>query len=1095
MIKRLFLFLSFFTLLLTSALAETVTTTITITNARQTSYKKDEVTGNDLILLEGSVQLSVQNGSSTSEIKADKITYDRKTEILYAEGNVEITTKSSSSGAETTSASSLLLNTATLEGVFDGGRVVKTQTDAINLPSGSTLIVFSDLFANNQTNTITFKNSSLTFCDEEIPHWHIDASRTWLLPGGEFAFFNALLYVGSVPVFYFPAFYYPKDELVFNPVFTYRTREGYSFQTTTYLYGRKPLDTSSSTSSDSSTDSLAALYNFMKPSSLKEQKLEGLVLHNLDKDYTGDTSTYAKLFVDWYSRLGTFAGFDSKFAPSTKYLTSLDLDFYMGFSNTVFNYGSSYLSYDPLTAEKSYDYSYFMGLKLPFRYAGNFAMTLSKPFKLTLSLPIYSDPFFAYDFLTNRSESMDWISYFMDSTSSQTVSITEVSSFAWNMTSSYSPTIPSFLKPYLSSTSFSLTSQIDISSKSASGLSSSSLASGKSSYWLANTPLRKFYYPSSVTPLSASFSLSGTIFQYPKASSTSKSNTASLPYSLNEPELIKAAAEEKSEEDKKEAADGEPAEESALAKESALAEGQKTAEESADESYFEPTLPLLATSSPTVTQIVPFTYKLSYNLSSTLKSQVSYDSASLTTAEDFQWKNIKSTMYTVKMPFTINSAASYYGNFLSLTNTLSYSPIWQGHPNTDGYSDTEKATLKLADYKAQSQTISNTNSLSFKPFAYTDMFADSGISWSSTIKLYQRSFTGDADNPEWDNLFVDWDDDSCVTVNSVNVTASVKESDNFKQSFVLTSILPPLLRQYTAKLNFTFPYTSLTLSTGLKETSKGCAFSEWTKTPFTQSLSFSKKIFNSTLSLSQSYTYNIENQYSDSLKFAFSWYNFSSSFVYSYSKGADFKGEDSGWEYNSDLRFRPYSLNLSYTPSSKTFYTWFNRITFTPTLTTSLTADLVIPTNSYFVFTPGLTFKITDFFYLTFSSTSRNSVLYRYFQKMLGHEGLIPGEENIFKDLLNSFAFGNEALRQASGFKLKSMNLTMTHELHDWTFNFTMKITPRMVIDGSQRYYDFSPYVSIGIVWTPMQSMKTTIIREPESSTSANVIWKLNSDS
>jgi len=241
MIKRLFLFLSFFTLLLTSALAETVTTTITITNARQTSYKKDEVTGNDLILLEGSVQLSVQNGSSTSEIKADKITYDRKTEILYAEGNVEITTKSSSSGAETTSASSLLLNTATLEGVFDGGRVVKTQTDAINLPSGSTLIVFSDLFANNQTNTITFKNSSLTFCDEEIPHWHIDASRTWLLPGGEFAFFNALLYVGSVPVFYFPAFYYPKDELVFNPVFTYRTREGYSFQTTTYLYGRKPL--------------------------------------------------------------------------------------------------------------------------------------------------------------------------------------------------------------------------------------------------------------------------------------------------------------------------------------------------------------------------------------------------------------------------------------------------------------------------------------------------------------------------------------------------------------------------------------------------------------------------------------------------------------------------------------------------------------------------------------------------------------------------------------------------------------------------------------------------------------------------------------
>ena len=54
--------------------------------------------------------------------------------------------------------------------------------------------------------------------NEDDPHWHIDATRTWLLPGGELAMFNALLYVGYVPVLYLPAFYYPKDELVFNPV-------------------------------------------------------------------------------------------------------------------------------------------------------------------------------------------------------------------------------------------------------------------------------------------------------------------------------------------------------------------------------------------------------------------------------------------------------------------------------------------------------------------------------------------------------------------------------------------------------------------------------------------------------------------------------------------------------------------------------------------------------------------------------------------------------------------------------------------------------------------------------------------------------------
>ena len=113
MMKKFFLCVSlvFLTMLpLFSEDEEMEVTTITITNARETSYKKAEESGNDTILLEGSVELTVTKGSSTSEIKADRITYDRKTEMLYAEGNVHIVTKSSSSGGEETTASSLLLS-------------------------------------------------------------------------------------------------------------------------------------------------------------------------------------------------------------------------------------------------------------------------------------------------------------------------------------------------------------------------------------------------------------------------------------------------------------------------------------------------------------------------------------------------------------------------------------------------------------------------------------------------------------------------------------------------------------------------------------------------------------------------------------------------------------------------------------------------------------------------------------------------------------------------------------------------------------------------------------------------------------------------
>ena len=392
------------------------TTTITIKNARQTNYAKDEKTGNDTIILEGDVQLTVQKGNNTSEISANKIIYDRKTEMLYADGNVEITTKTSSSGGETTTASSLLLNTSTLEGVFDDGRVVQTKSDALQLPSGSTLIVFSDIFGKSESNVIAFKNSSLTFCDEPDPHWHIDASRTWLLPGGEFAFLNALLYVGPIPVLYFPAFYFPKDELIFNPVFGYSTRGGTFIQNTFYLYGRKPLDSSSSSSdeSDAGKESLRAVYNFIKPSVLKEQERQGLMLHNLDEDYSGDTTYYFKTMVDWYSLLGFMVGFDGNLNPNKDYISKLAFNLGIGFGNH----------------DKEKDKSSFLGLKLPFRYGGNFDFSLVKPFKITLTLPIYSDPLYYADY-SERNESMDWISFLTDGNNDDDDdSVNSISSFS-----------------------------------------------------------------------------------------------------------------------------------------------------------------------------------------------------------------------------------------------------------------------------------------------------------------------------------------------------------------------------------------------------------------------------------------------------------------------------------------------------------------------------------------------------------------------------------------------------------------------------------------------------------------------------------------
>ena len=1114
MSKRIFfvtvllLLFTFFTFAAGSSDGTPEVTVITINNARQTSYKKAEDTGNDTIVLEGSVSLSVQKGSSTNEIKADKITYDRKTEMLYAEGNVSITMKGGSSGNDTATATSLLMNTSTLEGVFDGGRIVQTQSDALNLPSGSTLIVFSDIFGKGNENVITFKNSSLTFCDEDPPHWHIDATRTWLLPGGEFAFFNALLYVGVVPVLYFPAFYYPKDELIFNPVFGYSKREGYYVQTTTYLWGRKPLNassnsktSSSSSSSDkesTSAESLKAVYNFIKPNSLKEQVREGLVLHNLDEDYKGDTSQYVKLMADWYSTLGYMIGVDGKLVPMKNYITRLDFNLMLGFSNTIFKQDGEYYPFSS-TGKTYKDESIFLGVKMPFRYAANLDFQLSKPFSLKISLPIYSDPYFNYDFKTNRMETMDWISYFLENTKDDDsdITVTEVSSFTWSAASSYSPTIPSFMKPYVSSLSLSMNNSVNISSKETTDFSSDNESS-----WKSYTPMKHFYYPSQVTPASVNMSMSGTIFSWPPKQSENK-KTPSYVITLNKPDELKTEKqleEErlKAEEEAKKAETSEVTEKSPDSDKSAKTDNDT--EETKIFEYLNPELSYTA-SKESVTDTM--TYALTYSLGMTAANQLAYASTNLKKSEDFDWSKIRTSMYNIKVPLSVSSKFNYGGNFFSVENKFSFSPVFQKHPfisddSEYGYTESEKNKLIISDYKSESRDIVNTNAVVFRPFIYVPFISDTSVSWNSNIKLYRRKFTGDdADNPEWEESFADWQDEESITVNSVSADVRAAELDKkFTQSLRFEAVMPPLLKKYTATLSLGFPYVSASLSTGFQEaradseenkaraeaarkageTLKNKDYEkEWKKSPLNQSLSIS--LFNSKLKISESFSYNLEDDNPDSLKISASAFGLNLSYVMSYVKGYDFDKDD-GWMIRSEKEFLPYSLSASYSLPSKTFYQWFNRITITPSLSTSVVADLLRPTNSYLLFSPSIKFKIHEFWELSFSATSRNSVLYWYFHNedgdLYSDWGGFPG--NVLYDLINSFRFDDDSKREGSGFKIKSFNMSMSHDLHDWKFNMTMKIEPRIITENGKKRYDFKPYITLGVVWNPMESMKTSII-------------------
>ncbi len=1057
-------------------------TVINIENARATKYEKDKETGNDLIILTGDVKISVSRSSTKNVISADSIRYDRTSEMIYAEGNVSLEQTTASAGNQNVTASSLMFNTSTLEGVFDDGRVVQVKSDAINLPSGSTLIVASDIFGRSESNTITFKNGELTFCDEEDPHWRIKASRIWLLPGGEFAFLNARLFVGPVPIFYLPAFYYPKDELVFNPVFGYEKRRGYFLRTTSYLYGRKPLDTSSSSSSSDSDSSekLKALFNFVKPSVLKDQKLEGLVLHNLDTDFTGNTTNYFKILGDYYSNLGYLAGIEGVFKPK-KYISSIEMNAKLGFSNTIFTSSGEYVPFSP-DGTKVYDSSNFLGFELPFRYSGNFKMSMSSPFTLNISLPLYSDPYFYGDFINERTESMDWISFLIDSQNTDDdTTVSTTSSFSWTLSGSYSVPLPSFFKPYLNTLSLSVNSSVSFSSVTNTSLENSDLSSDSLSKWKSATPERYFFYPSQVIPLTLSGTLSGTLIDVSSTKkTTSTAKNTSYTVSMIPPEELSSSKNDKKTDSALEKTD-EKAEE--------VEDSSETKKEETEPIMPSSALPKISSSSASIVDFPGVNYSLKYSIKPSYSSQISYNASSevLTKPEDFDWSVLKSYMYKVSVPITLDNSFSYSGNFFSISNSNTFNPVKQRHPylhmngenESSWYTTSSAASIKKADYATDKLDLTQTNSVSLKPFAYIKPIKDTGITWRNTLRLVRTEFLSDEydaeeDNPEWDYHLLDWSDDESVTTNALDFTFATNQRDSkFTQSLTLSTTLKPLAESYYSTLKLGFPLTTLSFETGVKKSSTEDD-AEWVRQPLKQSLTISGKVLGSSMSFSESYNYNMDEYHHDSMKFSLSWMKLTAAYQMSYTYGYDMEYEDgrpTGWVMRTgDKEFLPYSFSFSYAPGTKTIYRWKNRVSMGLGLSTSIVADLLKPTSSYFTFTPSLSFKINEFVTFSFSSSSKNSVIYRYFGNDIG----LSGEENVFKDLLNSFRFDDDSLRKESGFKLKSLNFSLTHELHDWDFNTTFKIEPRL--NSEKKEYEFNPYITINITWRPMSAMKTEIV-------------------
>ena len=1028
-------------------------TIVFIESAKKTEYKKIEE--DDVVIFSGNVRLSVSKTSQEIYIEADYVVFNRNRSTLYAEGNVVFTElgKGKDESKETLTASSLLFNTETMEGVFDSARVVQESSKNINLSNGTTLIVSSELFGKENSGTVTFKNGTLTFCDDENPHWKIKASRIWLLPGNEFSFFNALLYVGNIPVFYLPFFYYPKDEMIFNPVFGYRPREGYFVQTTTYLVGRKPLQENSSDGEE------AGLLDFMKNTELMEQKREGLFLTNTEEKATMPKNSL-KIMADIYSNLGGMAGIDGNFIDIGP-ISSLSFGTYFGFSNTLFpTLNNQYSKYSP-SGKTYYDNSYFLGLKLPFRFYGNFAMKMSfSPFTLNVNIPIHSDQWFKNDFL-NRSETMDWITFLLEDSNNNSDFSTssEINSYSWNISGSMST--PSFIKnlsPYIESFSINtLSSSLNFATKT------NEILNGETESY---SPERKFFYPASVYPLKIDSTISGSLVSLSNKITSSKKQRD---YDFSEDDFIIPSDIDKNFESEK------STNEELVENQNESQNNEKS--KNSNESFIsEDFLPEIKTSTISSQNTTNYEYKLSYTIKPNFASEINYFSEEYTSPKDINLSKIETSYISVKSPVTLASNLTLKNNFLSINNSFDFTPSFQSHPIiNEEYENSNEAAInkiKLADFNASKIELKNTNAFVFRPFVFVDNISNFNISWNTSLTLLRSKFLGDIHNPKWEYLTIDWSSET-ISKNSLSVTFSTSQLDGLiSESITLTGNLPPLTSSYSGTVKFKFPFcTNMSFSMGYKQKSKDDT--TWIFEPFNQNSSWN--FFNNKITLTQSFKYDLENMHPEKLSFTVKMWGLTSSYTMNYTNPYKFSTEEGTWNLVNEKEFLPYDFKISYTMPKSNLEFFAGDFTISPTFNSEIRFDLIQFTGCYLSVSPGISLKITDSLTFTFSALSRNDVIYRYVQDWFDLGVELPGETNFFKDLFNSFAFWNTNLRQASGFKLKKLSMTLSHDLHDWTLNSSFSLEPRLIKTSKPYRYDFSPYFTLSVAWKPMSSLKTTI--------------------
>ena len=1014
-----------------------------IRSATETEYFTIEEIDEDYVLLRGDVLIELREKEAVHRIRAERILLNQTASLLTAEGGIEYTLIKGAE-EEVFRGEKLTFDIEDWEGVFFRGEIEAER------PIGGKAVRFrfeGQTISRLGDDTVVIDRGTISSCDlREDPHYQVRARKIWVLAPGEWAILNAVLYVGRVPILYLPFYFRPGDEFFFHPAFGIREREGTFLQTTSYLVGRKPRQVSA-LSFLAATEESTVQY---------KSRVRGLFLRPVEGEVVDDREDrFLKILLDAYSRLGLFAGISGNFPPAVRFQGGL------GFSRNIYYTNGVYVPYREVAGryDSVWNQSRLFGASVPFRYGLDADWSLGRGvYALRGKFEHYSDPLFLRDFFV-RSEDLGLTRLAgLEGSTEGAVSAPEKQALSWELSASAdfsrlstTPLVNRLAVPYLNANLVWQSREDAVS-----GLD-------------PEDPGRRFYYPALLRAPSASLQIGGRLLRLPRSAAGTVEKKAEEPVAVHEPGLrapriLRGPDEERSARKREDTAaqlvpeEGMPGEEMPV--DQPPAGKQLSAPPSAGLSSLRP--PARQADLQATLAKTPLSVDVTYQVRPNLKVEQTFDSEGWDSPAEVDG-DVKFTSLDSSGTTSLDYNLRVLENVLvvggSLLSTGSYRTSFdQGYGDPAGW-----AQLTLGDYRYSQFNVRNTLNATLYPLAGRGPFGASTLAYALGWTLFRYSLDGSvglSDPPVYTATGPEW---TPAAVSRHTARAQLAwRAFNRDGYFTLGAQLPPRDGEITADLVFQVWLLRTTINSVFRE-------SVWDDTiPLVvqEQLELSPNV-----RLTQELRFDlVPGVLTRSLSSVNLW-GFSASYT------AD-RLSIGGPEWGS---LEPSLVSAAYRLAERDLYLWKDRIQLQAAMSTGWTMNLRDPVqnNLDFVFT----FKmfVHEFLELAFTSISYNNRTFRYFRGVAEELGVTY--VNPVQDLLRSFNFANPNDRLASAFKLRSINLTLIHHLHDWDLTLqytgrpelTYRDDPRTPVVDIRYRYEWRSSFSVMMQWIPIPEMRSTV--------------------